>query len=89
MFDACRIPAKPFDYVSVNRQKIGHVAVVRKGNWFKIPATDLNGNPLSINELEKKFGWIINKKIDNQGNLGVLTTRNRDLWSDVRLCRER
>ncbi|TIC65021.1 acyltransferase ChoActase/COT/CPT [Wallemia mellicola] len=82
MFDACRIPCKPADYVNVNRQKIGHVAVVHKGNWWSIPATTADGTPLSVSELEQKIDYIINQPV-KEGFVGVLTTRNRDKWADI------
>lgn len=84
MFDACRIPCKPADYVSVNRQKIGHIAVTHKGNWWSVPATTADGIPLSVSELEQKINYIINQSV-KEGFIGLLTTRNRDKWADDRI----
>ncbi|TIB38486.1 hypothetical protein E3P86_01598 [Wallemia ichthyophaga] len=83
LFDACRIPAKPADYVSVQRQGIGHVAVVYRGNWWSIPSTTGDGTPLSISELEQNIEYILDQQAE-EGYVGLLTTRNRDKWADDR-----
>lgn len=82
LFDACRIPAKPADYVTVQKQDIGHVAVVHRGNWWSIPSTSRDGTPLSVAELEQKIAYIL-KQPAEEGYVGLLTTRNRDKWADV------
>lgn len=85
MFNNCRIPVKPSDieesYDPVNHT---HIAVVRN-NKFYIVDTVHNGKQLSTAELEAQFERIIeNARGSKALPIGVLTTENRDNWTDYR-----
>ncbi|KAG2183480.1 hypothetical protein INT43_006486 [Umbelopsis isabellina] len=85
MFNNCRIPVKPADveeiYDPINNT---HIAVVRN-NKFYIVDTVHNGKQLSTAELENQFQRIIeNARGSKALPIGVLTTENRDNWTDYR-----
>lgn len=84
MFNNCRIPVKPADveetYDPINNT---HIAVVRN-NKFYIVDTVHNGKQLSSAELETQFQRIIETARGSKAlPIGVLTTENRDNWTDV------
>lgn len=85
MFNACRIPKKPEDY----EQKYAatdneHIAVVRK-NKFYVFETVQNGKQLSTADLEAQFKKIYEMAGKDKGApFGILTSENRDTWTDAR-----
>lgn len=83
MFNACRIPAKPADYpIKYPHQDHQYVLVIRKNAFFKVP-THHNGQQLSAKELEQQFRRVY-EKAEKAPAIGVMTTENRDNWTDMR-----
>ncbi|MCJ1256483.1 Carnitine O-acetyltransferase mitochondrial [Lignoscripta atroalba] len=83
MFNACRIPAKPADYpVKYDPKENKHIIVVRKNQFFKV-MHEVGGKQLNTSELEQTFRRIY-EKAERVPGVGVLTTENRDIWSNAR-----
>lgn len=84
MFNNCRIPKKPSDYeVTFDILNNNHVVVLRK-NRFYVVDTIYNGKQLSTAELQHQFQKIIDQAGQSKGiPIGVLTSDNRDKWTDV------
>lgn len=84
MFNNCRIPVKPSDVEeSYDPVKNTHIAVIRN-NKFYIIDTVHNGKQLSTAELEAQFDRVIQAARGSKAlPIGVLTTENRDNWTDV------
>ncbi|KAL1303865.1 hypothetical protein AAFC00_000320 [Neodothiora populina] len=83
MFNCCRIPAKPADYPKKyehNTHK--HIVVVRKNQFFKIEH-EVAGKQLNTSELEKQFRRVY-EIAEKQPSVGILTTENRDTWTEMR-----
>lgn len=84
-FHSSRYPAKPSDIAhKFDPTTHNHVVFVRKNKFFKVPLADNNGRELTAAELEAQ----IDKVIAMAGNdkavpVGVLTSENRDNWTDV------
>ncbi|RCH91472.1 Carnitine O-acetyltransferase mitochondrial, partial [Rhizopus stolonifer] len=85
MFNNCRIPKKPSDYeISHDPVKNNHVIVIRK-NKFYVVDTFHKGQQLSTAELQQQFQNIIDQAGYSKGvPLGVLTSDNRDTWTEYR-----
>lgn len=84
MFNNCRMPKKPSDYEAIfDPVNNNHVVVIRK-NKFYVVDTFHNGQQLSTSELEQQFQRIINQAGSSKGlPIGVLTSDNRDKWTEV------
>lgn len=84
MFNNCRIPKKPSDYeATFDILNNNHVVVLRK-NRFYVVDTIYNGKQLSTAELQHQFQKIIDQAGQSKGiPIGVLTSDNRDKWTDV------
>ncbi|KAH0534030.1 hypothetical protein FGG08_007365 [Glutinoglossum americanum] len=83
MFNCCRIPARPADYpVKYNPAENKHIVVIRKNQFFKV-AYEANGKQLNTTELEQQFKRIY-ELAEKSPPIGVLTTENRDIWTDAR-----
>jgi len=82
MFNACRLPAKPVDYpVKYPAAGNEHIVVIRKNQYFKVPH-EVDGKQLNTSELEQQFRRIY--EIAEQGPaVGILTSENRDVWTEV------
>ncbi|WPG97867.1 Hypothetical protein R9X50_00064900 [Acrodontium crateriforme] len=83
MFNCCRIPAKPSDYPKIYPPNEGaHILAIHKGSFYKVPHVH-NGKQLSAKELESQFQKIL--KVGERGpGVGVMTTEQRDNWTDMR-----
>lgn len=85
MFNNCRIPKKPSDYEAIFDLSLNHIVVLRK-NKFYVVDTVHNGQQLSTAELELQFQKIIDQAGSSKGvPIGVLTSDNRDKWTEVRI----
>jgi carnitine O-acetyltransferase len=86
MFNNCRMPKKPSDYEAIfDPVNNNHVVVLRK-NKFYVVDTIHNGKQLSTNELQQQFQRIIDQAGSSKGlPIGVLTSDNRDKWTEVSL----
>ena len=83
MFNACRIPSKPEDHpAKYNPAEHKYITVVRKNQFFKV-MHEVNGQQLNTKELEAQFRRIY-EKAERGPAVGVLTTENRDVWTDAR-----
>ncbi|KAG1147892.1 hypothetical protein G6F37_003664 [Rhizopus arrhizus] len=84
MFNNCRIPKKPSDYEEIFDLSLNHIVVLRK-NKFYVVDTVHNGQQLSTAELELQFQKIIDQAGSSKGvPIGVLTSDNRDKWTEYR-----
>ncbi|KAI9783785.1 MAG: Carnitine O-acetyltransferase mitochondrial [Geoglossum umbratile] len=83
MFNACRIPARPADYpVKYNPAENKHLVVIRKNQFFRV-AHEVDGKPLNTTELEQQFKRVY-ELAEKSPPIGVLTTEDRDNWTDAR-----
>jgi hypothetical protein len=84
MFNNCRMPKKPSDYEAIfDPVNNNHVVVLRK-NKFYVVDTIHNGKQLSTSELQHQFQRIIDQAGSSKGlPIGVLTSDNRDKWTEV------
>lgn len=82
MFNCSRVPKKPAD-TTVKHPFEGnqHLIVVRKNQFWKVPH-EINGKTLTTAELELQFQRIY-EKAERAPPVGILTSQNRDVWSDV------
>lgn len=83
MFNACRVPAKPADYpVKFSPSEHKHIIAIRKNQFYKIQH-EVAGKQLNTSELEKQFRRVY-ELAQRVPAVGVLTTENRDIWTDAR-----
>ncbi|MCJ1480738.1 Carnitine O-acetyltransferase mitochondrial [Schaereria dolodes] len=83
MFNACRIPARPADYpLKYDPKDNKHIIVVRKNQFFKV-MHEVGGKQLNTSELEQQFRRIY-EKAERAPAVGILTTENRDIWTNAR-----
>ncbi|KAF1832060.1 acyltransferase ChoActase/COT/CPT [Decorospora gaudefroyi] len=82
MFNCCRVPKKPADTAAKYPFKENqHIIAIRKNQFWKI-AHEINGKQLNTSELELQFQRVY-EKAEKAPAVGLLTTQNRDVWSDV------
>lgn len=83
MFNCTRLPAKPADYpVKFSHEEHKHILVIRKNQFFKVQH-EVDGVQLTTKELEQQFRRIYELATPAPA-VGVLTTENRDIWTDAR-----
>lgn len=83
MFNASRRPAKPADYpVKFPADENKYILVIRKNQFFKLQY-EIDGRQLNTSELRQQFDRIY-EKAKSAPPIGILTTENRDLWTDAR-----
>ncbi|KAJ9164690.1 Acyltransferase ChoActase/COT/CPT [Coniochaeta hoffmannii] len=83
MFNASRVPAKPADYpVKFDPNEHKHIIVIRKNQFFKL-MHEVDGRQLNTTELEAQFRRVY-ELAQRVPSVGVLTTENRDVWTDAR-----
>jgi carnitine O-acetyltransferase len=83
MFNTCRVPAKPADYpVVYSPTETKHILVIRKNQFFKV-MHEVDGIQLNTSELEQQFKRIY-QKAERVPAVGILTSENRDVWTDAR-----
>jgi carnitine O-acetyltransferase len=83
MFNCCRIPLKPADEPKkYDYKQNAHILVIRKNSFYKLPF-EVNGRQLNVAELEEQFRRIYTSA-EKGPAIGVLTTENRDNWTDMR-----
>lgn len=82
MFNACRIPAKPSDKpIKYDPEQNKHIVVVRKNQFFKVPH-EVQGKQLTTKEFEQQFNRVY-KLAEKAPPVGIMTSENRDTWSEV------
>ncbi|APA08397.1 hypothetical protein sscle_03g031670 [Sclerotinia sclerotiorum 1980 UF-70] len=83
MFNASRVPAKPADHpVKYSAEENKHILVIRKNQFFKV-MHEVDGQQLNTSELEQQFKCIY-EKAETTPAVGILTSENRDIWTDAR-----
>ncbi|KAH8585575.1 acyltransferase ChoActase/COT/CPT [Bisporella sp. PMI_857] len=83
MFNCSRVPAKPADYpINFPPSENKHIVVIRKNQIFKV-LHELDGKQLNTSELEAQFKKIY-QKAERVPAVGILTSENRDVWTDAR-----
>ncbi|KAA1084103.1 Carnitine O-acetyltransferase mitochondrial [Puccinia graminis f. sp. tritici] len=92
LFNSCRYPVKPSDTArKFDPQVNTHLVVIRKGQFFELPAVKPDGTLLSEAELESQFNKVIQLAgpTETPFPVGALTTEHRDIWADMReeLCK--
>jgi carnitine O-acetyltransferase len=82
MFNCSRVPKKPADTtVKFPFKGNQHILVIRKNQFWTVPH-EVNGKTLNTAELELQFQRIY-EKAERSPPVGILTSQNRDAWSDV------
>mgnify|MGYP003624088222 CR=1 FL=1 len=82
MFNYSRVPKKPADSgIKFPFKENQHIIAIRKNQFWKIPH-EINGKQLNTSELELQFQRIY-EKAEKSPAVGILTSQNRDVWSDV------
>jgi carnitine O-acetyltransferase len=82
MFNCSRVPKKPSDTsVKYPAEENAHILVIRKNQFWKVPHS-INGQQLNTAELELQFQRIY-EKAEKSAPIGILTSQNRDVWTDV------
>ncbi|KAG4025647.1 hypothetical protein MFRU_053g00160 [Monilinia fructicola] len=83
MFNASRVPSKPADHpVKYSAEENKHILVIRKNQFFKV-LHEVDGQQLNTSELEQQFQRIY-EKAESTPAVGILTSENRDIWTDAR-----
>lgn len=83
MFNASRVPAKPADYpIKYSADDHKYIVVARKNQFFKL-MHEIDGKQLNTSELEHQFKRIY-QKAETAPAVGILTSENRDVWTDAR-----
>lgn len=83
MFNCSRIPAKPADHpAKYSAEDNKYIAVIRKNQFFKV-LHEVDGKQLNTSELEQQFKAVY-KKAERVPAVGILTSENRDIWTDAR-----
>ncbi|KAJ7505179.1 acyltransferase ChoActase/COT/CPT [Mycena galericulata] len=86
LFHSSRYPTKPSDTAQkFDPATHNHVVFVRKNKFFLVPLVYPSGEELSAAELEIQVDRVIQLAGDTAGTpVGVLTSDNRDNWTDAR-----
>ena len=95
MFYSCRIPKQGQDLYRVynHKSQSKHAIVSARGHYFSVDLVDpTNGRPYSVRELEVALEECREQAVALEDNstsnvwkdLGILTTANRDEWTDNR-----
>ncbi|TVY37270.1 Carnitine O-acetyltransferase, mitochondrial [Lachnellula occidentalis] len=83
MFNCSRVPAKPADHpAKYSATENKHILVIRKNQFFKL-LHEVDGKQLNTSELEQQFKTIY-QKAERAPAVGLLTTENRDVWTEAR-----
>ncbi|KAF2034239.1 acyltransferase ChoActase/COT/CPT [Setomelanomma holmii] len=82
MFNYSRVPKKPADTgIKFPFKENQHIIAIRKNQFWKMPH-EINGKQLNTSELELQFQRVY-EKAEKSPAVGILTSQNRDVWSDV------
>lgn len=87
LFHSSRYPVKPSDTAQkFNPATNNHIIVIRKNRFFVVPLVDITGNEYNAAEIEIQLQNIIAHAGSEASPtpVGVLTSDNRDLWTDAR-----
>jgi carnitine O-acetyltransferase len=83
MFNCSRVPAIPADYpVNYPPKENNYILVIRKNQFFKV-LHESGGKQLNTSELEQQFKQVL-QKAEKAAPIGILTTENRDVWTNAR-----
>lgn len=82
LFNSCRIPCKPADYVKLfDMEHNNHVIVLQRNMIFSFELIH-NNKRLSQTEILKQLEKIYNCKDKQDCPVGILTVQDRDTWTD-------
>ncbi|KAJ6525268.1 acyltransferase ChoActase/COT/CPT [Mycena vulgaris] len=86
LFHSSRYPTKPSDTArKFDPATHNHVVFVRKNKFYSVPLAHASGQELSAAELEIQIERVIAQAGDTAATpVGVLTSDNRDIWTDAR-----
>lgn len=86
LFHSTRYPVKPSDSAKkYDAATNNHVVFARKNKFFSVPLSSSSGKPLSLAQLEHQISRVIAQAgTDLAPPVGVLTSDNRDHWTDAR-----
>ncbi|KAF2837378.1 acyltransferase ChoActase/COT/CPT [Patellaria atrata CBS 101060] len=83
MFNCCRLPAKPSDYPKkYDYKEHPYIIAIRNNQFFKV-FHEVDGKQLNTSELEQQFKRIY-EKAERSPPIGILTSQNRDAWTEAR-----
>jgi carnitine O-acetyltransferase len=83
MFNCSRVPTKPADKpIKFSHEENKHFLVIRKNQFFRV-MHEVGGKQLNTSELEQQFKRVY-EKAEKAAPVGILTTENRDVWTDAR-----
>ena len=85
-FNATRYPTKPSDTAEkFDPSTNNHFIFIRKNKLYEVQVVQ-NGKELSLAELEAQIRQVYEAAGESLGTpIGVLTSENRDIWTDVRI----
>ncbi|KZT34375.1 acyltransferase ChoActase/COT/CPT [Sistotremastrum suecicum HHB10207 ss-3] len=85
LFNSSRYPVIPSDTAKkFDPSQNNHVILVRKNKFFEVPIVH-EGQELSTQELESQVAKVIELAGNDKGApIGVLTSENRDIWTEAR-----
>ncbi|XP_071039951.1 carnitine O-acetyltransferase-like isoform X2 [Parasteatoda tepidariorum] len=84
IFYTCRIPAIPKDkleFYGLDNEKIKHIIVIHKNQFFSVDVYDNDGNALNENQIEYQLRKVVEMSPTSKNPIGILTTLNRDKWA--------
>ncbi|KAF7314466.1 Carnitine acetyl transferase [Mycena kentingensis (nom. inval.)] len=86
LFHACRYPVKPSDTArKFDPATHNHIVFVRKNKFYQVPLAHASGQELSAAELQTQIERVIELAgAELAPPVGVLTSDNRDNWTDAR-----
>eukprot|EP00163_Fabomonas_tropica_P012357 TRINITY_DN2362_c0_g1_i1.p1 TRINITY_DN2362_c0_g1~~TRINITY_DN2362_c0_g1_i1.p1 ORF type:complete len:776 (+),score=131.48 TRINITY_DN2362_c0_g1_i1:222-2549(+) len=89
MFSTTRVPGDETDeLIHYDRERSRHVAVLCRGQWFRVFTIHRNGDPLSALEFRQQLEWIHDnapkEACDHSNLIPALTTMERTKWSQIR-----
>jgi carnitine O-acetyltransferase len=83
MFNCSRVPARPADYpAKYPAAENKYIIAIRKNQFFKV-MHEVDGKQLNTSELEQQFKRVY-QKAEKAPAVGILTSENRDVWTDAR-----
>lgn len=86
LFNACRIPVKPADVANkYPPDSNNHIVFIRNNRFYEVPTRLSDGTEIGVQQLEAQIDKIKSHAGSTMGvPLGVLTSDNRDTWTDAR-----
>lgn len=89
MFGTTRLPGREVDSLQQTAWA-KHIAVLRRGHWFRVDAFDSHDQPLHASQMEMLLQQVVDladaapRPSMEQARIAALTADNRQRWADVR-----